>query len=325
MAGTKFWKKFVLVQIGDTEINGDQLEVQFKIKSAPEKPDELELVIYNLSDGSVDPKKDTKAKLIPDVLIKLTAGYADYYGVVHIGKLWQWNDEYDGADVKTTITSLSVLTGLDRKCINLNYVKGTRKIDAAKDMLKAAVLTFSEIDDDCDITYTSPKVFTNTKSLKQNLTEIATEIGYILLERKGALVFIRKNSGTTTGFELNVDSGLISVRKVVIKKEIPEPVKVEEPGFFDKVMSYLPSMGGRSTATPTDTESSAERDFEVTCLFNHELSIGAIIDLKSNISKGIKRCRIEEMDMSSSGSEHVCNLQLKIIAAQKNVVPITPA
>ena len=206
-------------------------------------------------------------------IVNLSSGYEGDYGTVFIGTISTIEDEPEGADVTTLITCVSDMKVLMNAYINRVYPPYTKLTDVAKSLIQSAGITNIKIDDS-DIMTLAAINYTSVTTIHSNITRIANSLGFTFTERRGSILLVNPGSGVVEGFVLNADSGLLSVKKVQQEEET--------------------------------------HDFEVTTLLIYQIDKGSIIELDSSIS-GKKLCRVEECIFTSSESDHICEMKVKIL------------
>jgi hypothetical protein len=202
-----FWKRFTRLQIGNTVITNNELDIYFTVKGSTDGiADEAEISIYNLSQA-------TKEQITtPDTPLKLEAGYEGDYGIIFLGTVQENRDETDGADTKTIITALSYMTKLMTATVNKAYPRGSKLTDVAKDLITLAGITLLQVDDNPKI-FEKQKTYSGATTSYQNILEIAKNLNYDFFERRGAVMLVKPESGVIEGFVLNSDTGLLKVNK----------------------------------------------------------------------------------------------------------------
>lgn len=264
---TTFWKRFTIANLGGKIVNSDDIDIFFNIQTSTDSDADIaEITIFNLSDT-------TRDELERGQIVNLSSGYEGDYGTVFIGTVAQIEDEIDGADVTTLVTCTSDMKALINGYINKIYPADMKLVDIATDMIQTAGITNIQIDDS-DVTTEVALGYTSETSIRDNLIQIAGNLGYTFTERRGSIFLIDPKSGIVEGFVLNSDSGLLNVRKVQQEDE-----------------AY---------------------DFEVTTLLIYRIDKGSIIKLDSSIS-GNKLCRVEECIFTSSDADHICEMKVKIL------------
>jgi len=265
-----FWQRFTRAHIGSKIITSDDLDIFFSVKAnTTGEADSAEITIFNLA-------AETKEAIEPETLIQLEAGYVGDYGTVFLGMVESLEDEAAGADIQTTITCISGMSKFIEGCVNKSYPAGQKLTDIAKDQIQLAGISNFKIDDN-DMVFEEKKVYTVATNLRTNLIELAKNLDYDFVERRGSVLLTAKNSGVVEGFLLNSDSGLLEVRKVV-KKEDAE----------DKY------------------------DFDITTFLIYRIAQDSIIELDSKIS-GKKLCKVIEAAFISNNTDHICQMKVAII------------
>lgn len=89
--------RYVEVLSGEVKLNSEQLTIQFDVPfDSDTEPNESEVIIYNLTDDTINRLK-FRQKLI------INAGYIGAIGEVLVGRISNVKTKYEGADKKTTI------------------------------------------------------------------------------------------------------------------------------------------------------------------------------------------------------------------------------
>ena len=206
-------------------------------------------------------------------IVNLSSGYEGDYGTVFIGTISIIEDETEGADVTTLVTCTSDMKVLMNAYINRIYAPYTKLTDVAKSLIQSAGITNIQIDDS-DVVTLAYINYTSVTTIHSNIARIAKSLGFTFTERRGSVMLIDPSSGVIEGFVLNADSGLLSVKKVQQEDET--------------------------------------HDFEVTTLLIYQIDKGSIIELDSSIS-GKRLCRVEECVFTSSDTDHICEMKVKIL------------
>lgn len=258
----EFWNRKLRLKAGDMEFNGDDFDIEFGVPfSNSATPDVAEITVYNLSQSSV-------ASIKNKAYTHLNVGYGDDVGSILVGNIEGVATHSNGVDRVTRITVSDGATEWRSKKVDKTYNKGTGAGYIMRDLAGSLGLEIGEISPAKDMTYKNGKTYSDT--IGSALVELAEDTKSKMFVNKGKLYIRKQAKGTTIGFVLSSETGMI---------DSPEVSTQEVDG--KKVNKY-----------------------NVKCLLNHRISTDSIIDIKSKHING--RFRVE----SGEHSDFITSLEL---------------
>lgn len=242
----------VIIQSGNLAIKNSELDCEFSTAFDDNTAaDEAEIVIYNLTDKTINQFKN-KAK------ITITAGYGTDTGIIFSGFITSKKTYREGVDKITQIRAIDDLKRLNKEVESIAYVAGTKASYILKDLCGRVGLPVAVFKVVRDYTYTDE--VTVDGDLSEAIKQYATVCGVSAYVCKSKIYVRSLKDGDNTRFKLSADTGLLSVA------EFEEESNTEE--FKDVI-----------------------KGFDVECLLQHRMQTASIIELDSKNYKGTFRVR----------------------------------
>ena len=242
----------VIIQSGNVTIRNSELDCEFSTAFDDNTAaDEAEIVIYNLTDKTINQFKN-KAK------ITITAGYGTDTGIIFSGFITSKKTYREGVDKITQIRAIDDLKRLNKEVESISYVAGTKASYILKDLCGRVGLPVAVFKVVRDYTYTDE--VTVDGDLSEAIKQYATVCGISAYVCKSKIYVRSLKDGDNTRFKLSADTGLLSVA------EFEEESNTEE--FKDVI-----------------------KGFDVECLLQHRMQTASIIELDSKNYKGTFRVR----------------------------------
>lgn len=259
------WLRQIELMAGSKSFNGDDFRIEFDVPFSTSKdPDIAEVSIYNLSKESIS-AIESKAYTI------LNVGYKGDIGNILSGKVESISTKWDKVDKITTIKVSDGGFEWRNTRIQKTYAKGSTAKYIMQDLSGLLGLEVAEVSPKNDITYQLGRTISGDveKALKGLVADTDSKM-YI---NKGKLYIRDKNKGTSIGFLLNSDTGLLG-----------SPEKVEEENAKKKKVTK----------------------YNVKCLLNHKITTDSIIQIESRTVSG--NYRVESGSHICNGSEFITEM-----------------
>lgn len=262
-----FWIRDVEVLAGGKRFEslGDNgLDIEFDINfSDGKEPDVSEVVIYNLSDDSINQIKK-------DGYCIVNAGYKSLgnKGNILSGDIEEVNTTWQGLDKETKIKVTDGGKKRRKAKISKTYKENTKASVIMRDVINVMGYEIVEIKPKDDKVY----------KLGKTINGFCSDILKMLVKDTKSKMFVNKNriiirdqeKGTQTGFVLSADSGLIG--SPTLNKD---------------------DSGDKSSNVNTDKGKKAnkkeKKTWQVTCLLNPKIETDSIIQVKSRVLNGTFR------------------------------------
>ena len=259
-----YWIQQVEVLAGQKKFTNegkDALEIEFDIPFSNNKePDISEIIIYNLSDSSIEQIKK-------DGYIMVNAGYKQLGNIANIftGQIEEVATEWLYVDKVTKIKATDGGDAWRKIKVNKTYQKNTKASDIMRDLANAMGYEITKIEPKEDITYKLGKTITSYAST--SLDQLAKDTKSKLFINKNRITIAAEDKGNNTGVLLNENSGLIGT---------PSMVK-DETGDKNDARDY------EANKKENDKERKAWR---VTSLLNPMFETDTIIKVESRTING---------------------------------------
>lgn len=202
----QYWTQIIEVMAGQKKFvnHGDEaLEIEFDIPFSDSKePDVAEIIIYNLSDSSIEQIKK-------DGYIMVNAGYKDLGNVANIftGEVEEVSTEWLNVDKVTQIKATDGGKAWRKIKLNKTYERGTKASEIMRDLAQTMGYEITKIEPKEDIEFKLGKTITSYAS--RSLQELAQATKSKLFINKNRITIAEQNEGLQTGVVLNQDSGLV--------------------------------------------------------------------------------------------------------------------
>lgn len=204
--------------------------------------------------------------------LTLTAGYEGDEGVILAGRVSKVETRFDGPDKATTIYSIDGGSMDDKKTLKRSYKARIRASQVIRELVPLLGLPVAVLKLPSDKTYA--KGLSVNGSIVNKLQELCKDCGASFYVSRGKVYIRSIKDGDDSRFTLSPETGLIGS---------PEPFEEERDG---KII----------------------RGYNVTCLLQHRISTGSIIELSSKAVKG--RFRVRRGTHTASGTDFLSDLEV---------------
>lgn len=210
-----------VVRCGDVTINSSTLDLEFTVPFDDDmEPNEAEIIIYNLSETTVNRLKVKSG-------ISIEAGYKNDTGIIFKGYINKVSTRYDGAD---KITTLKCLDDITKKSVeNLTFAKNTKASYILKSLIDKTGLPVAAFKMRRDHTYTNEQ--TVDGDLMGNIKKYAQVCGVSVYVNKGKVYARHIKEGENISFTVQSATGMVGS---------PEPFEEEltAEDFKETVKGY---------------------------------------------------------------------------------------
>lgn len=242
----------VSIQTGGMTILNDTFDCEFDIPFDDDtEANEAEVVIYNLSDGTIQNIKK-------DAPLTVTAGYGSDTGIIFNGFISKVRTYYSELDKVTEIYALDSMDLKERDIESISYGAGTAAGFILKDLIGRVGLPLAVFSIKRDYAYKDGT--TADGGLMENIRKQAEVCGVSAYICKGQIYVRHITEGDVLGFSLSGDTGLLSLC------EFEEEQTAED--FTDTVHGY-----------------------EMTMLLQHQVTTASLLNVKSRNVAGAYRVR----------------------------------
>lgn len=188
-----------IVRSGQVTVSSETLDLEFVVPFDDDmEPNEAEIIIFNLSDNTVN-------QLKKDAPISIEAGYKGDTGVLFQGYISKIKTSYEGADRVTTIKALDDIK--DHSIQSLSFAAGTKASYILKELLNKTGIPIAEFKTRRDHTYKDSQ--TVDGDLMENIKKYATVCGISVYVSKGKIYARYIKEGDNLNFNVSVDTGMI--------------------------------------------------------------------------------------------------------------------
>lgn len=201
-----YWIRDVEVLAGQksfVNIGENALEIEFEVPfSDKNEPDVSSVYIYNLSDQTIN-------DIRKDGYLYLNAGYKQLGNKANIltGEIESVETAWEGLDKLTTITVSDGAKKWRTAKLNKTYKEGTKASQIMKDLAEAMAYEIVEISPKNDLAYKLGKTIKGPAS--KSLVQLVKDTESKMFINKNRIIIRDQAKGTSTGFILNADSGLV--------------------------------------------------------------------------------------------------------------------
>ena len=188
-----------IVKSGSVTINYDTLDFDYCIPFDDDtEPNEAEIVIYNLSDNTIN-------NLKKDAEISVESGYKEDIGIIFKGYIKAVSTAWEDVDKITTVTCTAC--NRDDIVINISYSAGTKASYILKDLIGKLEMPIDVFKVRRDRTYTDG--VTVDGNLREEIKKYAEVCGISVYENNGKIYARFIKDGDNISFNVNEDTGLI--------------------------------------------------------------------------------------------------------------------
>lgn len=257
-----FWDRKVILRAGDQEFSGDDFDIEFTVPfSNSSTPDVAEITIYNLSNDSIS---SIKGK----AYAHLNAGYKGDVGSILVGNIESVETHSNGVDRVTTVTVSDGATEWRSKVVDKTYKENMKSSYMMKDLANELDLEVAVIKPKNDKTFEGGRTFSGT--VGEALVDLAEDTDSKMFVDKGKLYIREEARGTSIGFVLSDDTGMV----------------------------------GSPETSISDDDGEELRTYNVDCLLNHKIATDSIIRIESKHVNGQFRV------ISGEHSDFITSLEL---------------
>lgn len=206
---------------GAVSISSETLDIEFEVPFDDDmEPNEAEIVIYNISDGTINQLKNGAE-------ISIEAGYKGDTGVLFKGFISKVKVDYEDADRVVTIKALDDIKS--HSIESLSFSAGTKASYILKTLIQKTGIPVAVFKVQRDHTYEDSQ--TVDGDLMKNIKDYAAVCGISVYVSKGKIYARHIKEGDALNFTLSADTGLIGS-----PRPFTEEVKAED--FVDTINGY---------------------------------------------------------------------------------------
>lgn len=188
-----------IVKTEEVTINSEELDVEFTVPFDDDmEPNEAEIVVYNLSDNTIN-------NLKKDDAITIEAGYKGDTGVLFSGFITKVKTVTDGADKVTTIKAMDDIK--DHSIESMSFAAGTKASYILEKLIDKTGIPVAEFNPRRDHTYKDSQ--TVDGDLMENIKQYATVCGISVYVSKGKIYARYLKEGDNLNFVVSPDTGMI--------------------------------------------------------------------------------------------------------------------
>lgn len=181
---------------------------------------EAEIIVYNLTDSTINQFKKDKA-------ITIEAGYKSDTGVLFSGFVTKVTTTRDGADKKTKIKAADDIK--EHTVESLSFAKGTKASKILKKLLKKTGIPIAVFQVRRDHTYKDGE--TVDGDLMENIRKYATVCGISVYVSKGKIYARYIKNGDNISFTVSSDTGMIGYPNPYTEEVTAEDFKETVNGY----------------------------------------------------------------------------------------------
>lgn len=187
------------IRSGGVTVSSETLDVEFEVPFDDDmEPNEAEIIIYNLSD-------DTINNLKMNAPITIEAGYKGDTGILFSGFISKIKTDFEGADKVTTINAMDDIA--DHEIESMSFGKKTKASTILEKLLRKTGIPIAIFKPRRDHTYKSAQ--TVDGDLMENIKKYATVCGISVYVSKGKIYARYIKEGDNIHFNVSSDTGMI--------------------------------------------------------------------------------------------------------------------
>lgn len=210
---------------GSVSLSSETLDIEFDVEFDDNlEPNESEIIIYNLSDDTVNQLKKGAA-------ISIEAGYKGDTGVLFNGFISKVSIDYEGADRAVKIKALDDIKS--HSIESISFAAGTKASYILKTLIQKTGIPLAVFKIQRDHTYEDSQ--TVDGDLMKNIKNYAAVCGISAYVSKSKIYARHIKEGDALNFTLSAETGLIGS-----PKPFTEEVKAED--FTDTINGYEADM-----------------------------------------------------------------------------------
>lgn len=188
-----------VIKSGSVTISYDELDFDYTIPFDDDvEPNETEIVIYNLSDNTINNLKKSAE-------ISIEAGYKDDIGVIYKGYIKSISTGWEDVDKLTTL--ICTTCNKDDTVINVSYSANTKASYILKNLIGKLGMPIAVFSVRRDWTYTDG--VTVDGNLREEIKKYAEVCGISVYANNGSIYARYIKDGDNINFTVNEDTGLI--------------------------------------------------------------------------------------------------------------------
>ena len=188
-----------IIRTGGVTLNSDTLDVEYIVPFDDDmEPNEAEIIVYNLSDNTIE-------QLKKDAEISIESGYQGDTGVLFKGYISKVKTTHEGSDKVTTIKAMDDIK--DHAIESMSFAAGTKASTILKALIDKTGIPVAVFKPRRDHTYKDSQ--TVDGDLMQNIGKYAEVCGISVYVSKGEIYARFIKEGDDLNFEVSVDTGMI--------------------------------------------------------------------------------------------------------------------
>jgi len=271
---TRNWNRKIEVVFSGKILTLSDVDIEFTYSfNTDENPNELEVVLYNLSDTTIN------TQAVKNKQIMINAGYEGDVGNIAKCVIVSSNTAWHGVDKVTTIKAIDASDRYLNRSLSKTYKPNTTALEIIRDISNMTGLAMGEISLVKNISY--PRGRSVTGRLRDILKSIVTTDCATNLQVKNGVILIRNvGAGMATGAVLSPETGLIgSLEPVDSNEKIPKEV---------------------------------QPDYKAQCLLNYRIGAMARVRIDSRVRKG-DAVVLKGSHSGSKDGDFVTDIEIKMI------------
>lgn len=188
-----------IVRTETVTLNSDTLDIEYTVPFDDDlEPNEAEIVVYNLSDNTIE-------QLQYGMEISIESGYKGDTGVIFKGFITKVKTTHEDSDKVTTIKAMDDIK--DHSIESQSFAAGSKASTILKALIDKTGIPVAVFEPARDHTYKDSQ--TVDGDLMQNIGKYAEVCGISVYVSKGEIYARTLKEGDDLNFEVSVDTGLI--------------------------------------------------------------------------------------------------------------------
>lgn len=214
-----------VIKSGNVTIDYNDLDFDFTIPFDDDvEPNETEIIIYNLSDNTIN-------NLKKQAEISVESGYGNDTGVIYKGYIKSITTGWEDVDKVTTL--ICTTCNKDDTVVNVSYSANTKASYILKDLISRLKMPVAVFSTRRDWTYT--EAVTIDGNLREEIKKYAEVCGISVYANKGSIYARYIKDGDNISFTVNEDTGLIGS-----PEHYTEEINAED--YVDEIDGYKVEM-----------------------------------------------------------------------------------
>lgn len=215
------WGAVAQVKCGNVTINSDELDLEFTVNFDDDlEPNDAEIIVYNLSDNTIN-------QLKYNAEISITAGYKKDTGVIFKGYIDSVKTKRDMVDKITTINCLDDIK--DHTITSISFASGTKASYILKQLLNKTGLPIAVFNVRRDHTYDSEQ--TVDGDLMENIKTFSEVCGVSTYVNNGKIYCRYIKDGDNISFTVKEETGMIGSPEMFEEEQTAEDFKEVVNGY----------------------------------------------------------------------------------------------